>query len=109
MRDLVFKKLTSLERGRKIISSCEILEKQGMRTVIRRRFVCKMIEIKDTAREKPVPQFYLYRISNHLQQQESFFYRTKASIYLKDKGRLFLVLFGHSLKIDSRPAISILT
>jgi len=105
MRNLVFKNLTSPDRTKKIISSREILEKQGIRTIIRRRFVCKLIEIKEKLKEKPLPKFYVCRITNHIQKQESFFYRIKASLYLKDKGRLFLVLFGHSLKIDSRPAI----
>jgi hypothetical protein len=105
MRNLVLKNLTSSDRTKKIISSREILEKQGVRTIISRRFICKLIEIKEKLKQKPLPQFYVCRVTNHTQQQESFFYRTKASLYLKDKERLFLVLFGHSLKIDSRPAI----
>ena len=80
-----------------------------MRTVIRRRFICKLIEIKTELKEKRLPEFYIYRVCNHVQLQESFSYRMKASLYLKDKGRLFLVLFGHSLKIDSRPKVPILT
>ena len=107
MRNLVFKNLTSQDRRKKIISSCETMDKEGMRTVVRRRFICKMFEIKTKLKQKPLPQLYLYRVCNRAQQQESFSYRMKASLYLENQGRLFLVLFGHSLKIESRPAISV--
>ena len=109
MRDLVFRNSTSSDRRKRVISSCETLQRQGMRIVIRRHFVCKVIEISDTFIEKPLSQVYVSRICSYRQQQERFFFRMKASIYARSKGRLFLILFGHSLKIDSRPAIKIIS
>jgi len=109
MRNLVFKNLTSQDHKKRVISTCETVEKQGLRTVVRKHFVCKLIEIDEVPSIKPLPQVYISRICNHLKQQESFSCRMKASLYAKTKGRLFLVLFGHSLKIDSNPIIRALT
>jgi len=107
MRELLFKNLTSADRKRRIISSCEVVDRQGMHTTIRRHFVCKVIEIKDGFVEKPLPQIYVCRICNHAQQQERYFCRMKAGLYVRSNERLFLVLFGHSLKIDLRPVTEV--
>ena len=107
MRDLVFKNLTSSDRKKKIIYSCEVIRKRGMHTTIRRHFVCKVFEIKDIFKEKPLAQVYISRNLNRIRHQKSFFCRMKASLYAKNKGRLFLILFGHSLKIDSKPIVSL--
>ena len=109
MRDLLFKNLTSSDRRKRVISSCETVEKEGMRTVIRRHFVCKVIEIGDALRKKPLTQIYIRRIYDHIQQEKILFCRMKGSLYAKSKGRLFLILFGHSFKIDLRPVIPVLT
>ncbi len=101
MHDLIFKNQTSNDRTRRAISSCETVERQGMRTVIRRHFIYKAIEIKDNFRARPLSQIYIRRDCNSVKHQERFFCRIKASLYAKCNGRLFLILFGHSLKIDS--------
>ena len=108
MRNIVYKNLTSANRKRRMISSCEVMEKQGMRTTIRRHFVYKATEINDILKQKPLPQVYIRRVCNQNQQQESFFCRMKASLYARSKGRLFLILFGHSLKIESKPIVTII-
>ena len=107
MRDLVLKNVTSSDRSKRIISSCEIIRKRGICTTIRRHFVCKVFEITDIFKEKPLPQVYVCRNLDRVRRQKSFFCRMKASLYTKSKGRLFLVLFGHSLKIDSKPVVSL--
>jgi hypothetical protein len=104
MRDLVFKNLTSPDRRKKMISSCEIDRKQGMLTIIRRHFIYKVIEIKGALKEKPISQIYIRRICNRVKKQESFFCRLKGGLYAKSNGRVYLILFGHSLKIDLKPA-----
>ena len=103
MRDLVFKNLISSDRSKRMISSCETVDKQGMRTIIRRHFVCKVIDIDDHFLEKPLPQIFIRRICKPIRQQKSLFCRMKGSLYASSKGRLFLILFGHSFRIDLRP------
>jgi len=74
-----------------------------MLTTIRRHFVCKIIEIKGDVRQKPVSQIYVRRNCNHTQKQKSLFCRIKGSLFAESNGRLFLILFGHSFKVDLRP------
>ena len=104
MRDLIHKNITSTNRKKRVISSYETREYQGVHTTIRRRFICKVIEIENTPKNRTSPQVYVCRNCNHNQQRESFLCRMKASLYAKSNGKLFLVLFGHSLRIDLRPA-----
>ena len=99
MRDLLFKNLTSGDKRRKRIASCEISDKEGVRSVIRRHFVCMVKEIKDTHMEKPAPYVYVVKEHNSLIQREKFFCKIKGSVLATSKGKLFLIVFMHSLKI----------
>jgi len=103
MRDLLFKNLTSDDKKRKILTSSEIMDKQGVRSIIHRHFVCMVKEIKDKQISKPQPYLYVLKEHNNREQREKFFCRIKGSIYAVHKGRLFLILFMHSLKISLTP------
>ena len=103
MRDLLFKNLTSDDRKRKILTSSEIMDKQGVRSIIHRHFICIVKEIKDKQVSKPKPCLYVLKERNSREQREKFFCRIKGSIYAVHKGRLFLILFMHSLKISLTP------
>jgi hypothetical protein len=102
MRDLLYKKLTSDDKKRKIISSSEIVDREGMRSVIRRHFVCLVKEIGTQELEKnQKPLLYLYVLKEHYtrEQKEKFFCKLKGSIYAVNQGRLFLIIFMHTLRI----------
>lgn len=99
MRELLFKNLTSLEKRRKIVASSEIVDNQGVRSIIRRHFVYVVKEIKDGWAQRPRPYLYVLREHNNKNQRERFFCRLKGSVYVVSNGRLFLILFMHSLKI----------
>lgn len=103
MRDLLFKNLTSTDRKRKILCSMEVIDKQGVRSIIRRHLVCIVKELKDTAVKKPLPYLYILKEHNNIEQREKFFCRLKGSLYAISNGRLFLILFMHSLKITLIP------
>jgi hypothetical protein len=103
MRDLLFKNLTSVEKKRRIIACSEIADSQGVRTVIRRHFVCVIREVQDKQMQRPLPYLYVLKERNHKEQREKFFCRIKGSIYAISNGRLFLILFMHSLKINLIP------
>jgi hypothetical protein len=100
MRDLLFKNLTSGDKKRKILVSSEVLDKQGIRSVIRRHFVCIVKEVKDTTMERPLPQVHIVKEHNTRQRREHFFCKIKGSVYLASGGKLFLILFMHSLNIN---------
>lgn len=100
MRDLIFKNLTSGDKKRKVIASSEIMDKQGVRSIIHRHFVCIVREIKDKNMQKPQPYLYILKEHNALKHNEKFFCRIKGSVYAIANGKVFLILFMHSLKIS---------
>jgi len=99
MRDLLFKNLTSQDKKRRIIVSSETVDKQGVRSIIRRHFVYIVKEIKDNQMHKPSPYLYILKERNTRGQREKFFCRIKSSMCAVNRGKLFLILFMHSLKI----------
>jgi len=104
MRDLLFKNLTSPSKRRRIITSSEIFDKQGVRSIIHRHFVYIIREIKDDYKiEKPSPYIYVLKEHNNKEQRERFFCRIKGSIEAQSQGKAYLILFMHSLKIHLVP------
>lgn len=99
MRDLLFRNLTSSNKKRRIIASSEIMDKQGVRSVIHRHFVYIVKEVKGDEIQHPLPYLYVLKEHNSREQREKFFCRIKGSIYAVNRGRRFLILFMHSLKI----------
>lgn len=99
MRDLLFKNLTSNDHKRKIIASSEVVDNQGMRSVIHRHFICMVKEISSVKAEKPAPYLYVLKEHNTKEQRERFFCKIKGSVCVVNNERFFLVTFMHSLKI----------
>ncbi|MEK6727271.1 MAG: hypothetical protein AABY28_01175 [Candidatus Omnitrophota bacterium] len=101
MRDLLYKNLTSSDGKKRILASSEIVDKEGVRSIIRRKFVCMVKEIKDNKMgEKPLPYLYVLKERNTFEQKERFYCRLKGSVYAVSGRRLFLILYTHSLKIS---------
>ena len=109
MRDLLFKNLTSSDKRKRILTSSEIVDKQGVRSIIHRHLVCIIKEInplannnqiKDERRERPLPSLYVLKEHNNKEQKEKFLCRIKGSMYVISNGRLFFIRFMHSLKIN---------
>ena len=102
MRDLVFKNLTSSDKSRRTVSSYEAIDKEGIYTTICRHFVYKVLDITEDFKEKPDPQIFVRRSCNHSMHCESVFYRMKASLYVRNKEKLYLVMFSRSLRVVSQ-------
>jgi hypothetical protein len=100
MRDLLFKNLISTDKKRRIIASSEIIDREGVRSIIRRHFICMVREINDSKIHRPLPYLYVLKEHNTKEQKEKFFCRMKGSVLVVINGRLFLILFVHSLKIN---------
>lgn len=99
MRDLLFKNLISEDKKRRMISSSEIVDKSGVRTIVRRHFIYFAKEIQDNQTTKPSPCLFVLKEHNTKEKKEKFYCRMKGSIYTVSGGHLFLVQFMHSLKI----------
>ena len=100
MRDLLFKNLTSEDKKRKVISSSEIVDRGCVRTTVRRHFIYFAREIQDSDVKKSTPYLFVLKERNTKEKREKFYCRMKGSVYAVCQGRLFLVQFMHSLKIN---------
>lgn len=104
MRDLLFKNLTSEDKKRRVIITSEIADKDGVRSVIRRHFVCIVKEAEEDQGQRIAPYIYVLKEHNTKEHREKFFCRIKGSIYAICGERRYLILFTHSLKINLIPA-----
>jgi len=100
MRDLLFKNLTSTDKKRRVISSSEIVDKEGIHSVIHRHFVCMIKEVEGNKVSQPAPSVCVIKEHNTKEQKERFFCKIKGSMYALNNKKLFLILFVHSLKIN---------
>ncbi len=105
MRDLVFKNLTSNQKGRKIMSTSEVIERDGIITKVRRNFVYIVKNAKDAKKENVQPHLYVLKRKDSLTQNEKFLCRIKGSLYTVNNDKLFFVVFSHSLSINLTPAV----
>ncbi len=99
MRDLLFKNLTSNDRKRRVIASSEISDKGGVRSIINRHFICMIREVKKGT-ERPEPSLHVLKEHNSREQREKFFCKIKGSVYAVNQGKVFLITFMHSLRIN---------
>ncbi len=104
MRDLLFKNLTSQDKQRKMISSCEITDIQGLRSIVSRHFVYIIKEARAQEAKEPAANAYIFKYRNTNQQREKFFCKIKGGFCAAHKAKLYLISFIHTLKIDVAPA-----
>ena len=100
MRELLFKNMTSLEKGRKILSLSETSSQNGIMTRIQRRFVYVIKE--DSAADEIVapPQFYIIKHRDTKQKTEEVFIRIKGQLCTVNANKIYLIQFCNSLRIN---------
>lgn len=104
MRDLVFKNLTSNQKGRKVLCTYEKMEQGGVLTRIKRSFVYIIKNAHDSqAKKLYTPHLYILKIKDTHVNKEKFLCRIKGSIHIVNDSKLYLVAFSHSLSIDLTP------
>ncbi len=100
MRDLLFRNLTSLDRKRKILTTLEIFDKSGVRTVVRKHFIYMVKEVaRDVKMVKQPSYMFIIKEKNTKERVEKFSCRIKSSVYAISAGRIYFITFIHSLKI----------
>ncbi|MDD5060442.1 MAG: hypothetical protein PHY35_04910 [Candidatus Omnitrophica bacterium] len=99
MRNLLYKNLTSLDRGRKIIATSETSDKEGIHSVVHRHFAYIVKPVDDASVERPKPYLYVLKEINTKEKKERFFCKIKGSIIAVNKGQILLVTFIHTLKV----------
>lgn len=100
MRNLLFRNTTSDDKRKRVLASSEVLDKDGVRTIIRRHFICVVKNFDYKKIKKPLPALYILKERNQKRQIENFFCKIKGCVVLKNSSGVFLVYFMHSLKIN---------
>ena len=100
MRDLLYKNLTSLDRGRKIIATSETSDKEGIHSVVHRHFAYIVKQVDNASVERPKPYLYILKEIDSKKKRERFFCKIKGSILAVNKGQILLVTFIHTLKVQ---------
>jgi hypothetical protein len=100
MRDLVFKNLTSNDKRRRIITTSEVAENKGVRSVIRRHFLYGMKEFSGSPASLLPPHLYIRKERNTMGQRETFYCKIRGNICAVYNGKPYLVQFLHSLRIN---------
>ncbi|MDP2927291.1 MAG: hypothetical protein Q8N80_00585 [Candidatus Omnitrophota bacterium] len=107
MRDLLYKNLTFPNRGRKIIASSEVADKEGVHSVVRRHFAYIVKPIQSTDVIKPQPYLYVLKERNTKQKRERFFCKIKGSVLAVNQGNFFQILFVHTLSVDLTASVTL--
>ena len=101
MRDLVFKNLMSADHRKRVFITSEIVDNGGVHSIVRKHFVCLIRDAKaGEAPPKLLPHIYVLREKSRTQHREKFLCRLKTSLYAMRNGKSYLILLGHSLRID---------
>lgn len=107
MRDLLYKNLTSIDRTRKVITSSEIMDKEGVHSVVRRHFTYRIKQVATPEAVKDSSYLYVIKERNTQQKREHFFCKLKGSVLTMNKGRLFLISFVHTLNIELTASVKL--
>ena len=107
MRDLLYKNLTFPNRGRKIIASSEVADKEGVHSVVRRHFAYIVKPIPNVNAAKTQPYLYVLKERNTKIKREHFFCKIKGSVLVVNNGSLFQILFVHTLSIELTASVNL--
>jgi len=100
MRELLYKNLTSLSKGRKIIAISEEAQKNGFLTRTSRRFIYVIKDTPNLRASLTAPRFYILKIHDSKNKKERFIFKAKGNFYVVNNNQVRLVYFCHSFKID---------
>jgi hypothetical protein len=100
MRDLLYKNLSFPNRGRKIIASSEVADKEGVHSVVRRHFTYFVKPIPRIGLVKPQPYLYVLKERKTKEKREHFFCKVKGSVLAVNRGNFFQILFVHTLSVN---------
>lgn len=104
MRDLVFKNLTSLDGKRRVVASSETMDREGIHSVIHRHFACMVKEVHDGTMNR-MPHFLnVIKERDNKEHTEKFFCKIKGNIFAISEGRIFEIVFMHTLRIVLTPS-----
>ena len=99
MRDMLFRNITSQDHHRKVLATSEIVDKDGIRTVVRRHFAYFIRQVAEKPDDMEPPYLFVLKQRNTREKYERFYCRMKGSMVVMSNEKLYKINFMHSLKI----------
>ncbi len=100
MRELLLKNLTSLEKGRKIISVSELSHRDGYLAHTERHLIYMVKKSQNLRDNLASPRLYILKVHDSKQNIEKLFFKVKGNFYVVTNSCLYIVNFCHSFKIQ---------
>ena len=103
MRNVVLRNLTFLEKRRRILSSQEESERNGIHTHIRRNFIYQIKDIADSQLEKESPPksiVYVLKYHNTKEKKDKFLFRLKGILYAVSNEKVYQITYLHSFRLE---------
>lgn len=100
MRELLYKNLTSVEKGRKILAVRDESQKNGFLTRTYKKFIYLIRDTGNLRAALVPPSFYILKIHDSKNYRERFIFKVKGNFYVVNNGQVRVVYFCHSFKID---------
>lgn len=101
MRDVVYRNITSQDKGRRVMASSEVCQGNGLRTTVVRHFICVIRKAQDRAvGEVFKPRIYIYRYYDTGKQRERFFCRIRDRFCLMLGSQIYQAEFLESVRIN---------
>ncbi|MDP3143630.1 MAG: hypothetical protein Q8N14_06850 [Candidatus Omnitrophota bacterium] len=100
MRELLYKNLTSLEKGRRILAISEESQKNGFLTRTSRKFIYMIKDTENLRESLTAPVFHIFKIRDSKNRKERFVFKVKGNFFVVNDQKVRLVYFCHSFKID---------
>lgn len=107
MHNIFFRNKTSHNKRRRILSTSELTEKEGIYSRVNRHLVCRIAEVKDTKEVLSRPILHVFKLQDKKQRTEIFYCKVKGCMYFALKDRLCIVTFINSLRIQLRSSDSL--
>jgi hypothetical protein len=100
MRDLLFRNLTSQEKKRRRLSLSESVNQDGMSARSQRHIVYSIQEVQDTNKILEKPVLSVIKLHDSRVKVDRLFCKMKGKIFALHEGKIYLVSFVHTLKIE---------
>ncbi len=100
MKDVLYKNLTSIPKGKKTILIREKSEDQECLTYIRKSFIYLATNEVRINQPADAPQIFIKKLFNSKTKEEKFSFKVKGFFYITKDFSFVKVRFSHTLKIN---------
>ena len=99
MKNVIFKRMSDVKRGRKELSICSRSEDQDSKTQVRKSFIYNVARTEDIAPQVVAPEIFIHKEMDTKKKIEKFSFEVKGCFYMSHNRILLKVNFHHTLNI----------